>query len=93
MKNIVNTAWTEIQPPPRTVGRANYLTAITKVEENQQVNLVEIIDVEKVLAEIIDYDVSISEHTLDRSLLPHLAAKKSLSSMTLQRLVIKSRGH
>ncbi|ASI90388.1 MULTISPECIES: chemotaxis protein CheV [Vibrio] len=78
VKNIVNTAWTEIQPPPRTVGRANYLTAITKVEENQQVNLVEIIDVEKVLAEIIDYDVSISEHTLDRSLLPHLSGKKIL---------------
>ncbi|SEG39996.1 chemotaxis protein CheV [Vibrio hangzhouensis] len=78
VKNIVNTAWTEIQPPPRTVGRSNYLTAITKVEENQQVNLVEIIDVEKVLAEIIDYDVSISEDTLDRSLLPQLKDKKIL---------------
>ncbi|MCL9774323.1 chemotaxis protein CheV [Vibrio methylphosphonaticus] len=78
VKNIVNTTWTEIQPPPRTVGRANYLTAITKVEEEQHVHLVEIIDVEKVLAEIIDYDVSISEETLDKALLPHLAGKKIL---------------
>ncbi|GAL25373.1 chemotaxis protein CheV [Vibrio variabilis] len=78
VKNIVNTAWTEIQPPPRTVGRANYLTAITKVEENDAVSLVEIIDVEKVLAEIIDYDIAISEETLDRSLLPHLQGKKIL---------------
>ncbi|MCW8344922.1 MULTISPECIES: chemotaxis protein CheV [Vibrio] len=78
VKNIVNTTWTEIQPPPRTVGRANYLTAITKVEEGEHVHLVEIIDVEKVLAEIIDYDVSISEETLDTALLPHLAGKKIL---------------
>ncbi|GAL36914.1 chemotaxis protein CheV [Vibrio maritimus] len=77
MKNIVNTAWTEIQPPPRTVGRSNYLTAITKVEEADGVSLVEIIDVEKVLAEIIDYDIAISEETLDRALLPHLAVRKS----------------
>lgn len=78
VKNIVNTAWTEIQPPPRTVGRSNYLTAITKVEEDEGVSLVEIIDVEKVLAEIIDYDIAISEETLDRTLLPHLAGKKIL---------------
>ncbi|GMQ46994.1 chemotaxis protein CheV [Vibrio sp. 10N] len=78
VKNIVNTAWTEIQPPPRTVGRSNYLTAITKVEEADGVSLVEIIDVEKVLAEIIDYDIAISEETLDRALLPHLAGKKIL---------------
>ncbi|CAH0526520.1 chemotaxis protein CheV [Vibrio hippocampi] len=78
VKNIVNTAWTEIQPPPKTVGPANYLTAITKVTEDDQVRLVEIIDVEKVLAEIIDYDVTISDEVLDRSLLPHLAGKKIL---------------
>ncbi len=78
VKNIVNTAWTEIQPPPRTVGRSNYLTAITKVEEADGVSLVEIIDVEKVLAEIIDYDIAISEETLDRALLPHMAGKKIL---------------
>ncbi|MFA0085923.1 chemotaxis protein CheW [Vibrio sp. 10N.286.49.C2] len=78
VRNIVNTTWTEIQPPPRTVGRANYLTAITKVEQDQLIELVEIIDVEKVLAEIIDYDVSISEETLDKALLPHLAGKKIL---------------
>lgn len=78
VKNIVNTAWTEIQPPPRTVGPANYLTAITKVTEGDQVKLVEIIDVEKVLAEIIDYDVTISDDILDRSLLSHLTGKKIL---------------
>ncbi|WP_139342914.1 chemotaxis protein CheW, partial [Vibrio gazogenes] len=51
VRNIINTAWTEIQPPPRTAGRANYLTAITQVKEQDQAHIVEIIDVEKVLAE------------------------------------------
>lgn len=61
VRNIVNTTWTEIQPPPKTTGRANYLTAITHIQEEDQHKIVEIIDVEKVLAEIIDYDVSISK--------------------------------
>jgi two-component system chemotaxis response regulator CheV len=68
VRNIVNTTWTEIQPPPKTTGRANYLTAITHIQEEEQHKIVEIIDVEKVLAEIIDYDVSISDGVLDEQL-------------------------
>jgi two-component system chemotaxis response regulator CheV len=68
VRNIINTAWTEIQPPPKTAGRANYLTAITRVKDQERTHIVEIIDVEKVLAEIIDYDVSISEEVLDHEL-------------------------
>ena len=58
VRNIINTAWTEIQPPPKTSGRSNYLTAITQVKEGDGSQIVEIIDVEKVLAEIIHYDVT-----------------------------------
>ncbi len=50
MRNIVNTAWTEIQPPPKTTGRSNYLTAITQINEDDSVQIVEIIDVEKVFS-------------------------------------------
>ncbi len=80
VRNIVNTAWTEIQPPPKTTGRSTYLTAITKVQDQDSdaIRLVEIIDVEKVLAEIVDYDVSISDNVLDDSLLPMLQGKKIL---------------
>ncbi len=46
---IVNMNWEEILPPPRGTGRGHYLTAVTRVDEE----LVEIIDVEKVLAEVI----------------------------------------
>ena len=52
VRNIVNTAWTEIQPPPKTAGRSTYLTAITHVKEGKRQEIVEIIDVEKVLAQL-----------------------------------------
>ncbi|NNN67826.1 chemotaxis protein CheV [Vibrio sp. 3-2(1)] len=78
VRNIINTAWTEIQPPPRLAGRSNYLTAITHVKEANSSHIVEIIDVEKVLAEIIDYDVSISEGILDHDLVAEMVGRKIL---------------
>lgn len=78
VRNIINTAWTEIQPPPKSVGRANYLTAITQIKEQNQTHIVEVIDVEKVLAEIIDYDVSISEEVLDHEILPAMVGRNIL---------------
>ncbi|MCZ4293737.1 chemotaxis protein CheV [Vibrio sinaloensis] len=78
VRNIVNTAWTEIQPPPKTAGRANYLTAITHVKGGDNLDIVEIIDVEKVLAEIIDYDISISEGVLDHDLVTEMVGRNVL---------------
>ncbi|MCE0494638.1 chemotaxis protein CheV [Vibrio salinus] len=78
VKHIINTAWTEIQPPPRTAGRANYLTAITQIKNVDPPELVEIIDVEKVLAEIIHYDVSISQEVLDEELVREMHGRKVL---------------
>ncbi|EJK2115467.1 chemotaxis protein CheW [Vibrio navarrensis] len=78
VRNIINTAWTEIQPPPKTSGRSNYLTAITQVKEGDKTQIVEIIDVEKVLAEIVDYDVSISEEVLDEKLVKSMVGRNVL---------------
>jgi len=78
VRNIVNTAWTEIQPPPKTAGRANYLTAITHVKDGKETAIVEIIDVEKVLAQIIDYDISISEGVLDHDLVNEMVGRNVL---------------
>ncbi|WP_417598963.1 chemotaxis protein CheV [Oceanospirillum sp.] len=61
---IINMNWDEIMPPPRTTGRSHYLTAITRVEEK----IVEIIDVEKVLAEISPYLISIDTENLDEQI-------------------------
>lgn len=59
---IVNLNWKDILPPPKGVGKNNYMTAVTKIEDE----LVEIIDVEKVLAELIGITIDISEDaTLD----------------------------
>src|SRR5690625_5419245 len=46
---IVNLRWEEVSPPPPGAGQDSYLTAVTRVEGE----LVEIIDVEKVLAELV----------------------------------------
>lgn len=78
VRNIVNTAWTEIEPPPKTAGKANYLTAITQIEDEGNKKIVEIIDVEKVLAQIIDYDITISEGVLDEELSREMVGRSIL---------------
>lgn len=52
---IVNMNWEEILPPPKGTGH-NYMTAVTRVDND----LVEIIDVEKVLAEVIHIDETVT---------------------------------
>ena len=54
---IVNMNWEEILPPPKGIGNDNYLTAVTKVDGE----LVEVIDVEKVLAEVIGTSETVSD--------------------------------
>ena len=46
---IINMNWEEILPPPRGLGSGAYMTAVTKVDDE----LVEIIDVEKILSEVL----------------------------------------
>jgi two-component system, chemotaxis family, chemotaxis protein CheV len=57
VERIVNMNWGDIHPPPRGAGKEHYLTAVTQVEGQ----LVEIIDVEKILAEVspMKEDVSV----------------------------------
>src|SRR5690606_29415237 len=61
---IINMNWSEILPPPGGSGRQHYLTAITRVDDR----IVEIIDVEKVLAEIAPYNVTLADDAYDRVL-------------------------
>ncbi|WP_421681767.1 chemotaxis protein CheV [Stutzerimonas urumqiensis] len=71
---ILNLNWESIMPPPGSAGRHHYLTAITKVEEQ----LVEIIDVEKVLAEIVPYDTRIAAERLADPLLEKARGREVL---------------
>ncbi len=83
---ILNLNWEAILPPPGGAGRQHYLTAITKVEEQ----LVEIIDVEKVLAEIVPYKAKISGDRLADPLLERARGREVLlvddSSVALAQL-------
>jgi len=56
VERIVNTHWEDILPPPMGVGRSSYMTAVTDIEGQ----LVEIIDVEKVLSEVLGIDEEIT---------------------------------
>jgi two-component system, chemotaxis family, chemotaxis protein CheV len=55
VERIVNTHWEDILPPPTAVGRNSYMTAVTDIEGE----LVEIIDVEKVLNDVLGIDEEI----------------------------------
>lgn len=54
---IINVNWEAILPPPMGSGVNSYLTAVTQVDNE----LVEIIDVEKVLAEVTNTSMEVSE--------------------------------
>lgn len=60
VERIVNMNWEAILPPPQGTGRANYLTAVTEIENE----LVEILDVEKILNEISPVNEELSEEVL-----------------------------
>ena len=60
---IVNLNWEEILPPPKGIGDDNYLTAVTKVDGE----LVEIIDVEKVLAEVVGWHDEVSQEFIEQA--------------------------
>ncbi|MCL5042340.1 MAG: chemotaxis protein CheV [Gammaproteobacteria bacterium] len=61
VERIVNMNWSDIHPPPRGTGREHYLTAVTRVDEQ----MVEIIDVEKILAEVVPMTEGVSEGIID----------------------------
>ncbi|MFO1435170.1 MAG: chemotaxis protein [Gammaproteobacteria bacterium] len=55
---IVNKNWDDVKPPPSGIGQNNYLTAVTQIDNE----LVEIIDVEKVLSEVIGLKQDVSQN-------------------------------
>ncbi|GAB2689787.1 chemotaxis protein CheV [Aliiglaciecola aliphaticivorans] len=57
VERIINTNWDAIMPPPQGTGRASYLTAVTEVDGE----LIEILDVEKILNEISPLKTEVSE--------------------------------
>ena len=61
VERIVNMNWEDIHPPPKGTGNDHYLTAVTRMDDQ----LVEIIDVEKVLAEVSPSPETITHGVVD----------------------------
>lgn len=57
VERIININWESIMPPPEGTGKASYLTAVTEVDKE----LIEILDVEKILNEISPANAEVSE--------------------------------
>lgn len=57
VERIININWEEVQPPPKGSGHEHFLTAVTRHEQQ----LVEIIDVERILADVSPMKEEVSE--------------------------------
>lgn len=57
VERIINMKWQDILPPPKGSGVNNYMTAVTNLDGE----LIEIIDVEKVLAEVSGIKMEVSQ--------------------------------
>ena len=60
---IMNMNWEDILPPPKGAGKDVYLTAVTRIDDK----LVEIIDVEKILAEVSPLGEDVTEAVRSKS--------------------------
>jgi two-component system chemotaxis response regulator CheV len=54
---ILNMNWSSIVPPPKGVGKQNYMTAVTEIDGE----LVQILDVERILDEISPINTEVSQ--------------------------------
>ncbi|MGF1680432.1 chemotaxis protein CheV [Photobacterium minamisatsumaniensis] len=69
VERIINMNWESILPPPKGAGKDNYLTAVTEIDNE----LVEILDVEKILDEISPVNTDITGTVLE-DLIEHMPA-------------------
>jgi two-component system chemotaxis response regulator CheV len=74
VERIVNMNWGDIHPPPKGAGKEHYLTAVTQVDGH----LVEIIDVEKILAEVSPMKEEISEGVIQAGIAEKVVQKHVL---------------
>ncbi len=60
---ILNMNWSSILPPPKGVGKQNYMTAVTEIDGE----LVQILDVERILDEISPIKTEVSKEILQEA--------------------------
>jgi two-component system chemotaxis response regulator CheV len=74
VERIVNMNWGDIHPPPKGAGKDHYLTAVTQVDGQ----LVEIIDVEKILAEVSPMKEEVSAGVIEDGIADKVVQKHVL---------------
>ena len=74
VERIININWEDVQPPPKGTGHDHFLTAVTKYEDR----LVEIIDVEKILAEVTPMTEDVSEGLITEDVTSNAVSKQIL---------------
>ena len=60
VERIINLNWADVMPPPQGAGKQSYLTAVTEVDNE----LIEILDVEKILDEIAPQTTVVSQEVV-----------------------------
>lgn len=76
---ILNMNWSAILPPPKGVGKQNYMTAVTEIDGE----LVQILDVERILDEISPIKTEVSDAVIESA----VAANKEINAGELPVLV------
>lgn len=71
---IVNMNWSDIHSPPKGTGKDHFLTAVTEVEGE----MVEILDVEKILAEVAPVNEEVSEGLITEEVQSKASERKVL---------------
>lgn len=66
VERIINMNWNKIMPPPKGAGHSNYMTAVTEVDGE----LIEILDVEKILDEITPVNADLESEAIKRLTVP-----------------------
>ncbi len=79
VERIINMHWESILPPPDGAGKSNYLTAVTNIDNE----LVEILDVEKILMEI-----SPADEQMDSAIAEEIAQAEQESEKQIVRRIL-----
>jgi len=82
---IINLNWKDMQPPPAGAAGSSYLTAVTYVNEQ----MVEVIDVERVLSEVVGAKEHVSQDFLDQVEAGDFEAEKNLILVSDDSLVAR----
>ncbi|MBF0538135.1 MAG: chemotaxis protein CheV [Nitrospirae bacterium] len=67
--SLITRSWEEVKSPSSVIGKSSYLTAITYNDNN---DMIQILDIEKILVEILGMETKISDEFVNQASAPEL---------------------